>query len=446
MQYNITINETKSIILNTTKKIDYHYDGSNTMMINDLLFLNLKNCNLNYNNKNILIVGNDKKILDYMNKLLFNDIIMTDDIERVNFNNINCIINITNDIKMSRVLDIKSFQYNIPFFDCSIDNYKFNVHTVIPFITESSSLESIYQEKSYLLCVLTNFPTEYDHTIKWAIDLFDKMNHNINLIKFAYNMFNENYNTKIQSLLNTIEDETWEAKCNKPTPIVFDIDNKDHIVFIFQTIKLFDKTISEKDIIEQLVIDFKESDISYAIKFNKFDNDHLLWIQYAANLRCANYNIVKLTSDDIKYSCGIINIHDESREIAYNLMIVEMIKYFNNYKELYNYKNTSIDLEKKSIEHFTPNPAKEIIIGNIQMNAWAKLIYCKNSTLKEFKEYYEDYFKTTISMILNGSKMLYVEFVESDISRKLLDIVDNGEFITMTTDNEEDLPEIQIKI
>ena len=323
MQYNITINETKSIILNTTKKIDYHYDGSNTMMINDLLFLNLKNCNLNYNNKNILIVGNDKKILDYMNKLLFNDIIMTDDIERVNFNNINCIINITNDIKMSRVLDIKSFQYNIPFFDCSIDNYKFNVHTVIPFITESSSMESIYQEKSYLLCVLTNFPTEYDHTIKWAIDLFDKMNHNINLIKFAYNMFNENYNTKIQSLLNTIEDETWEAKCNKPTPIVFDIDNKDHIVFIFQTIKLFDKTISEKDIIEQLVIDFKESDISYAIKFNKFDNDHLLWIQYAANLRCVNYNIVKLTSDDIKYSCGIINIHDESREIAYNLMIVE---------------------------------------------------------------------------------------------------------------------------
>lgn len=446
MQYNITINETNTISLNIATKIDYNYNGSNTIMINDLLFLNLENCNLNYNNKNLLIVGNNKKILDYMNKLVFNDIIMTNDIEKVNFNNIHCIVNITNDIKMSRVLDIKSFQYNIPFFDCNIDNYKLNVHTIIPFITESSSMESVYQEKSYLLCVLTNFPTEYDHTIKWAIDLFDKMNHNSNLIKFAYNMFNENYNTKIQSLLDTIEDETWAAKCNKPTPIVFDIDNKDHILFIFQTIKLFDKTILEKDIMEQLVVDFKESDIFYAIKFDKFDNDHLLWIQYAANLRCNNYNIIKLTSDDIKYSCGIINTPKESIQIAYNLMIVEMIKYFNNYKELYNYKNTLINLEKKYIEHFTPKPAKEITIGNTQMNAWTKLIYCKNSTLKEFKEYYEDYFKTTISMIINGSKMLYVEFIESDISRRLLDIVDNEAFITMTTDNEEDLPEIQIKI
>jgi hypothetical protein len=127
-------------------------------------------------------------------------------------------------------------------------------------------------------------------------------------------------------------------------------------------------------------------------------------------------------------------------------MIVEMIKYFNNYKDLYNYKNTLIDIKKLSIEHFTPNSAKDIVIGSIKMNAWTKLIYNKNTTLKEFKNYYEDYFKTTISMILNGSEMLYVEFMESDINKNLLDIIDNNSFITMMTDTDEDLPEIYFTI
>ena len=449
MQYNIIINDNSAISLDKTKKIDY--SSSNlplTKQINSLLFLNLENCNLDFTNKNLLIIGNDKRFLEYINNLVFNDIIMTMNVEDINFNNINCIINITNNIKISRVLDTKSFQYNIPFFDCNIDNYKLVVHSIIPFITDSSSIESLYQEKSYLLCVITNFPSEYDHTIKWAIEQFDKMKCNINPINFAYNIFIENYNTKIKSLLDTIEDETWKSKCNKPVPITFDINNKNHTNFIFQTIKLFDKTQSEEYILKQLVMDFKETNINdtLTLQFNKNNNDHLLWIQYATELRCDNYNIQKLTLDDIKYSCGIIETPEESIEIAYNLMIVEMIKYFNNYKDLYNYKNTLIDIKKLSIEHFTPNPAKDILIGSIKMNAWTKLIYNKNSTLKEFKNYYEDYFKTTISMILNGSKMLYVEFMESDINKNLLDIIDNNSFITMMTDTEEDLPQIYFTI
>jgi len=124
-------------------------------------------------------------------------------------------------------------------------------------------------------------------------------------------------------------------------------------------------------------------------------------------------------------------------------MIVEMIKYFNNYN---NYRNTLIDIEKQSIEHITPNPAKEITLGNIKMNSWTKLLYCKNSSLKEFKEHYEEYFKTTISMILCGSKMLYVEFMESDINKNLLDLISNDSLITISTETEEDLPEIRFLI
>jgi len=124
-------------------------------------------------------------------------------------------------------------------------------------------------------------------------------------------------------------------------------------------------------------------------------------------------------------------------------MIVEMIKYFNN---LDDYKNTIIDIENLTIEHFTPNPAKEIVIGNIKMNSWDKLVYRKNSTLEEFKTYYQDMFKTNISMIVQGGKMLYVEFMDIDTNKRLLELISDNTFISMMTEDEQDLPEIHIKI
>jgi len=445
MQYNITINESNNIKMNSIKSINYTIKKSDkNIQINDLLYLNLSNCNLNFNDKTVLIIGNDNTILEYLKNMVFNEIIISLNIDNINFDNISIIINTMNDIKMSRLLDSKAYQYNIPFLDFSIDNYKLSVHTVIPFITDTSSIESVYQEKSYLLCVMNNFPTEYDHTIKWAIELFDKMKCNKNIIKFAYNMFVENYNTKINMLLDTIEEETWKQKCTKPKPIKFDIDNKHHIDFIFQTVKLFDSNVSKDYILEQLVGEFKDDEIEeITLQFDKNNNDNILWIQLVANLRCDNYNIVKPTLEQIKYSCGIIPTPIESLEIAYNMMIVEMIKYFNN---LDDYKNTIIDIENLTIEHFTPNPAKEIVIGNIKMNSWDKLVYRKNSTLEEFKTYYQDMFKTNISMIVQGGKMLYVEFMDIDTNKRLLELISDNTFISMMTEDEQDLPEIHIKI
>ena len=428
MQYNISINDEKQYIqLDKLKRIDYQYNKTeNTKQINDILTVNLENCNLDFSDKIILIVGNDKLILHYIKKLLFKQIIMTLDINNIQFNNIVCIINITNDIKISQLLSTKSFQYNIPLFDYNIDNYKMKIHTIIPFITDYSPIESLYQDKSYLLCVLTNFPTEYDHTIKWAIDNFDKLKCTMDINTFANNIFNEYYNIGITKLLDTIEDEIWANKCNKPTPIIFDSTNLNHTNFISQTIKIFSQTNKNE--------------------YNKTNNDYLLWLLYASKLRCNNYNISEPTIDDVKYSCGIVKTPQESLEIVYNLIIVQVIKYFNNYNLHNNYKNTFIDIINLTIDHHISIPAKEIIINNIKMNNWVKLSYTENTTLKEFKEYYEKYFNTNISMILCDSKMLYVEFMQCDTSKKILEIISNNSLITMMTDNDEELHEIQIQI
>jgi len=407
-------------LLNINENIlSYHYNKLvNKLKINDNLVVDLEFTNLDFSHITLLIVGPCKCIMELIKDIKFKEIIITIDIDTIDFNNINCILNTTNDISTSRLLDTKSFQYNIAFFDCNIDGYKLKTNVVIPFITDTSSLEPVYQEKSYLLCVLNNFPTDKDHCIKWAIEQFEK------ITLCANDLFCDLFNTKIKLLCNSIEDETWEAKCNKPVPIDYNPELIDHKNFIQKTCEL-SKELS---------------------KFDKNNISHIMWIQYATNLRCDNYNITKPTLDEIKYSCGIINITKEANIMACNLMLIEMIKYFNNYKNNNDYINTFIDCEKLTISHYNSNPAKEIVIGNMKMNSWTKLIYNIDSTLKEFKEYYEEYFKTCISMILCESKMLYVEFMDNDTSKRLLELITNGAYISMMTENEEDLPKVMINI
>lgn len=409
MQHILSINE---------NILTYRYNKStNMIMINDSLFIDLEFNNLDFSQMTLLIVGDDTCV-ELIKNLKFKEIIITSNIEMIDFNNINCIFNMTNDIIMSRQLTNKSFQYNIAFFDCNIDNYKLKSNIIIPFITEASSIESIYQEKSYLLCVLNNFPTDKDHCIKWAIEQFAKITSN------SSELFIDLFSTKINSLLESIEEETWKVKCNKPIAIDYNPDLSDHKNFIEKTRELS----------------------CLELKFDKNNISHIMWIQYAANLRCDNYNITKPTLDDIKYSCGVINIMKDAQIMVCNLMIVEMIKYFNNYKNNNDYNNTFINLEDLKIVYNNPNHAKELAIGNMKMNSWTKLTYSTDSTLQEFKEHYEKYFETTISMILCESKMIYVEFMENDTSKKLLEIITNGSYITMMTDNDEDLPEVKIKI
>jgi ubiquitin-activating enzyme E1 len=111
-----------------------------------------------------------------------------------------------------------------------------------------------------------------------------------------------------------------------------------------------------------------------------------------------------------------------------------------NFKE---YRSTFINLVDNTVVYSEPLSAPMIEIGGIKINSWTKFDYTLNSTLQEFKEYYEKLFKTEITMITSDSTILYADFIDENLNKNLKDITDS-KLITIMADIE--LPNINIKI
>ena len=89
------------------------------------------------------------------------------------------------------------------------------------------------------------------------------------------------------------------------------------------------------------------------------------------------------------------------------LAIIELNKIMNKKEE---FTVTEFNFATNDFKQTSQKKAPIIKIGDIEINSWTKLEYNKNTTLKEFKDFYEDMFKTTISMIVKGSSMIYADF------------------------------------
>ena len=396
---------------------------------------------INFSDKNIMVICSTNTPIVNLDFITANYIYCSD-ISNLDLNNIHAIINTTNDIKITKFLDAKCFQYNIPLFDFTIDNYRISTHTVIPYITNTSTLESLYQEKSYPMCVTTSFPNQDNHVIAWAREQFEKLKYNDNPIQYAYNLFCEYFDTGITKLLNSVEPDIWKNGKKKPTKIVFDINNNDHINFIISTINIFTNNISKDQIIEKMCK--TEQTINYTdqiIFFDKNNNHHIEWLLFASKLRCLNYNIKEACIDKIKYTCNINQIPTISFSLAINMCLVEIIKYFTNDN---NYKNTFINLIDQTILE-TTNPVKELDIAGIKMNLWDKLEYKQDTTLNEFKNYYEKKFNITINMIADDKKLIYSDFMSSEnLNMKLSELITTNTLLYISSDNDIIIPDIQV--
>jgi hypothetical protein len=130
-----------------------------------------------------------------------------------------------------------------------------------------------------------------------------------------------------------------------------------------------------------------------------------------------------------------------SFSLAINLCLVEIIKYFTNDN---NYKNTFINLiDETIIETF--DPVKELEIAGIKMNMWNKLEYKQDTTLNEFKIYYEKMFKITINMIVDNNKLIYSDFMEPEnLNMKLSELITTNTLLYISSDDDIIIPEIQV--
>ena len=106
-----------------------------------------------------------------------------------------------------------------------------------------------------------------------------------------------------------------------------------------------------------------------------------------------------------------------------------MLKYLESVP-IEKYKSTFINLADNLIISAEPIKAPTVIISGKEFNSWFKFNHNGDCLLSEFKNKYEDVFKSEITMIAYGSSLLYSNFTDSDdnlillISKILIDIDD----------------------
>ena len=339
------------------------------------------------------------------------------------------------------------------------------------------------------------YPTQHDGLIgcaKWAVD-----------------MFTENYYNGIMQLLHTFKPDHevapgvpfWSAGKRCPQPVQFDINNGLHIKYVEATTHLIARcsgisdNFTQDELIEmiasyepakfvpkEITIAASDAELSQspsqpivaneekilvgpsdafvgkyvAQEFEKDDdtNWHIDWITAASNLRAGNYGIPQADRQQTKGVAGrIIPAIATTTSAVSGLVLLEMIKYLCGHNKVDSYRSTFINLAEPVLVYSDPIKASQIDVAGVKMNSWTKFEYNKNSTLGEFKTYYEQMFKTNVSMIVVGTTMVYAEFLGNEsldksmaqVMREVCEVVDNEPVPSMVTFNvlsEEETKEI----
>jgi len=162
-------------------------------------------------------------------------------------------------------------------------------------------------------------------------------------------------------------------------------------------------------------------------EFEKDDdtNWHIDWITAASNLRANNYNIPCATKQQTKGIAGrIIPAIATTTAAVSGLILLEMLKYLNGFKQVDLYRSSFINLAEPVVVYSEPIKASMIDVAGSKINSWTKFEYIHNSTLDEFKKYYEELFKINISMIVVGNAMVYADFLgDESLNKTLYDII-----------------------
>jgi ubiquitin-activating enzyme E1 len=275
-------------------------------------------------------------------------------------------------------------------------------------------------------------------------------------VRWAIDMFIENYNNSINQLLNTFSPTHeitpgilfWSGGKRCPKPILFDISNSLHIDYIEATTHILARCSGliddfTRDELYEMISDYTLKEIiptdkqitsseGIIAKFNpqEFEKDddtnwHINWITASSNLRAYNYNIPNATKQQTKGIAGrIIPAIATTTAAVSGLILLEMLKYLNGFKQVNLYRSTFINLAEPMLVYSDPIEASMINIAGNKINSWTKFEYIHNSTLCEFKKYYEELFKINISMIVVGNSMIYADFLDDEsLNKSLNDII-----------------------
>jgi len=290
---------------------------------------------------------------------------------------------------------------------------------------------------------------EYDLTNDTVVDFLESTTHLL---------------TKTCSLDDSFSREELIAELVSYIPYEFTIDESKKIASNDEELKDEEQTIVKRELPTKDIKGIKKGEI-----FEKDDdsNWHVSFITAASNLRSLNYGIPISTFDETKGIAGkIVPAVVTTTSIVAGLISMEIIKYCsfhgkNSWYEreniLESYKSWFVNLSTNILIASEPISAPMLKFGETKINSWTKFELTEDMTLEKFIELYETKFNTTIGMVLNGSSIIFANFMPSDNGNKSLTTIYQEkynidlystpvEIVIASDDDGIDLPTIQIKL
>ena len=296
--------------------------------------------------------------------------------------------------------------------------------------------------------------------------------------EWAVDMFVENYTNSINQLLHAFKPDHevvpgvlfWSAGKRCPKPISWDPTNqtlfdyieasthllarvsglednftreelyemiKDYkpIEFVPKEIKIAanDSEIEKTSnpLCEELTIgsisDYKSIYVPQDFEKDDDSNWHINWVNAASNIRAMNYGIPVIDRQQTKGIAGrIIPAIATTTSAVSGLILLEMLKYLQGMNTVDMYRSSFINLAEPVLVYSDPIEAPMMEIAGVKINSWTKFEYTKDSTLGEFKEYYEKMFNVSINMVVIGTAMIYAEFLGGkNLDKKLSTVIYN---------------------
>ena len=198
--------------------------------------------------------------------------------------------------------------------------------------------------------------------------------------------------------------------------------------------------------------------ICYPQEFEKDDdsNFHVYWLTSASNCRAINYSIRPISDYETKGIAGkIIPAVATTSATTVGLIFMEMLKYLQDSK-LEDYRSFYMNMADNTSIFSEPVEIKQIEIGKNKLNGWTKFEYKKDSSLKIFKEYFENKFNIEINMIIQDTSIIYSNFMseEAELENKLstiftdrnINFIDSRVNLLVSTVNELEFPPIQVTL
>jgi ubiquitin-activating enzyme E1 len=222
-------------------------------------------------------------------------------------------------------------------------------------------------------------------------------------------------------------------------------------------IKNLKETSVQETSVQESSLQFRDTFVPQEFEKDDDTNWHINWINMASNMRALNYGIPVVDYQQTKGIAGrIIPAIATTTSAVSGLILIEMLKYLMGFNKVEQYRSTFINLAEPVLVYSDPIEAPLVEISGIKINSWTKFEYTKDSTIGEFKDFYDKQFKTNITMIVIGTSMIYAEFLGADSLKKKLsetikevfetEHVQSNVSVSLATDDEIELPSITINL